>query len=263
MRARAKLAPTPNGWTPTPDPDGRFSSGIPDFDRLIGGGFPRGSMALFSTDETVGREDLDLVLAPSLLNHLYQSRGIVAILPAHDSPHDFRARLTRYVTRRRFDSRVRIVDYVGEDEGLSYVVTLNKGIPQFGRSSPEQKKERTAALAKMVAAERVVQGGRKRPFVELTAFEVFETLMGAEKSLPLFYYGVKRSRQIGNLVIGLLGPGLACAAGVRRMADMEFGLHRDEVGLIVRGIRPVFPGHVVTADLNSGPPHVALVPRPS
>jgi hypothetical protein len=66
-----------------------------------------------------------------------------------------------------------------------------------------------------------------------------------------------------NLSIGLLGPGLGCAAGVRRMADTEFTRHRNEVGLIIRGVRPSFPSYVVTTDLRAGPPHVAFVPPPS
>jgi len=115
----------------------------------------------------------------------------------------------------------------------------------------------------VVAAERAVQGNRKKPFVELTAFETFETLMGADQAMPLFYYGTKRTRQMGNLGVGLLGPGLGCAAGVRRMADTEFELHRDAVGLIIRGVRPVFSSYVVTDDPHDGAPHVAFVPRPS
>jgi hypothetical protein len=262
MPRAAKVAPKPNGWTPTTDSEGRYSTGIPDFDRLLGGGFQRGSLALFTLDETVGLDDLDLLLFPTFLNNLYQSRGMIAMLPSRDSPHDFRARLTRFVTRRRFDTRVRVVDYVGEDLGSPYVVNLNtRGLEprRDGRSA----KERQVALAKMVEAERVVQGNRRKPFLELTAFEVFETLMGADQATRIFYYGVKRTRMIGNLGIGLLGPRLGCAAGVRRMADTEFELHRDEVGLLVRGVRPAFPSYVVTVDRPAGPPHVAFVPQPS
>jgi len=258
MRASAETAPEANGWKPIPDPEGRYSSGIPDFDRLLGGGFQRGSMALLSLDESVGLEDLDLLLFPTYLNFLYQSRGILTVLPSREVPHAFRARLTRYVTRRRFDSRVRVCDYFGEDEGAPYVVTMKTGWGQ--KPTP---KSRAQALAKMVKAEKAVQGNRGKPFIEATAFEVFDTLLGTEKATQAFFYGVKRARQIGNLVIGLLGPGLGCAAGVRRMADTEFQLHRDEVGLIVRGVRPSFPSCVVTVDPHSGPPHVAFVPRPA
>jgi predicted ATP-dependent serine protease len=106
MRESGKVATEDASWKPILDPEGRYSSGIPDFDRLLGGGFQWGSTALISMDESVGLEDLDLLLFPTFLNNLYQSRGMIAVLPSRDSPHDFRARLTRFVTRRRFDTRV-------------------------------------------------------------------------------------------------------------------------------------------------------------
>jgi GvpD gas vesicle protein len=261
MRASSSRPRAVDGWSPIPDPDGRFSTGIPDLDQLVGGGFRRGTSVLLSHDDTVGIEELDLVLFPMLLNMLYRSRGMIAVLPARDSPHGFRARLTRYVTRRRFDSRVRVCDYVGEDEGAPYVVTMKSKSVDFDRRVPDGK-ERSAALAKMVAAERVAQGSGRKPFVELTAFEVFETLLGASVAMKMYYYALKRTRTLGNLGIGILGPGLQCAAGVRRMVDAEVDLHCEDVGLIVRGIRPAFTSRVVSVDPHAGPPHVALVPRP-
>jgi gas vesicle operon resressor len=262
MRELEKAAPRVAGWKPTPDPEGHFSTGIVDFDRLLGGGFERGSFALFSMDESVGLEDLDLLLFPTFLNMLYHSRGIIAVLPARDSPHGFRTRLTRHVTRRRFDSRVRIVDYVGEDGGPPYVVNLTKS-GQPPDKALQGEKARKAAIAKMEEAERVVQGGRKKPYLEFTSFEVFETLLGVDTALKMFFYGIKRTRGIGNLGIGVLGAGLACAPGVRRLTDTEFSLHRDEVGLVIHGIRPRFSSFVVSPDLHTGPPHTVFVPPPS
>ena len=254
MEARSSGKRAGVGWTPVSDPEGLYSSGIPDLDRLIGGGFRRGSEALFSIDETVGLEDLDLVFFPIFLNFLYQSRGVIAVLPARDAPHGFRARLTKYATRRRFDTRVRVIDYVGEDLGLSYVVNLAKD----GDPIPRER-----AVKLMVNAEKQVQGGHKRPFIEYTAFEVFDTLLGSEKALKMTYYGIKRVRNIGNLGIGLLRPGLGLAPGIRSAADTEFALHRDEVGLIIRGVRPTFPNFVVTEDSTRGRPYVSFVPRPA
>lgn len=255
MRAAGKVPKNANDWNPIRDPEEFFSTGIPDFDRLLDGGFRRGSMPLLEMDETVGLEDLDLLLFPTHLNFLYQSRGMITVLPSRDSPHAFRSRLTRFATRRRFDGRVRVVDYAGDDEGLSYVVNIR------GPSSNSKATER--AIAPMEAAERAVRGNRKKAFIELTAFEVFDTLMGPEAALRMFFHGIKRVRQPGNLGIGLLGPGLGCAAGVRRMVDTAFALHREEVGLVIRGVHPAFSGHVVSPDPRAGLPRVAFVPKPS
>jgi hypothetical protein len=263
MPGATKVAKGAESWTPIPDPEGRFSTGIPDFDRLLGGGFPRGSLAVLELDDTIGLDDLDLLLFPTILNLLHQSRGVIAVLPSRDSPHGFRARLSRFVTRRRFDNRVRVIDYVGENEGPAYVVNIKSLRMSASRPGPPAPKELEGDAAKMVEAEKAAQGNRKKSFLELYAFEILDTLVGAEKARQMFFFGIKRARNAGNLVIGLLGPGVECAAAVRAMADSEFVLHRDEVGLIVRGVRPSFPSYVVTTDRQAGPPHVAFVPRPS
>jgi hypothetical protein len=260
MRASAKSPRAPAGWSPVPDPDGRYSSGIPDLDRLLGGGFRRGSLALVSVDETVLRDDLDRLLFPTFLNFLYQSRGVVAILPSNDSPHDFRARLTAHVTRRRFDSRVRVMDYAGEDEGAPYVVNFEPQGPEPHRWSAAKHKQ---AVAKAVAAEKAAQGRPGKPFLEMVALEIFETLMGAEKAGKAYFNGVKRSRTLGNLALGVLGPGLGCGAAMRRMADVEVAVHHDDVGLTIRGVHPAFSRHVVAPDTAAGPPHVVFVPQPA
>lgn len=260
MRRRPQARRRATGWEPIRNPADRYSSGITDFDRLLGGGFARGSLALFRVDETVGQEDLDLLLFPVYLNMLYQSRGIIAVLPSRDSPRGFRARLTRYVTVRRFDSRVRVVDHIGEDEGPPYVVSLRA--PYGSVSAAQLAKIRAADVKKMEAAERAAQGERRRSFLEVSAVEVLETLVGPDTAMKMLFYGVKRARHVHNLVIGVLGTGLRCEPGVRRLADTEFELHHDAVGLTIRGIHPSFSERVVTSDLVAGPPHVAFVPRP-
>jgi len=262
MRRTPTNGRKPGGWDAIPDPEGLYSTGIPDFDRILGGGFKRGSLALFEMDETVGQEDLDLLLFPTILNLLYQSRGVIAVLPSADSPHSFRSRMSRFVTRRRFDNRVRVVDYVGEDEGPAYVVSL-KGF-HFDPKHARAKNPKTVAadMAKMEAAEKAAQGHRRKSFLELNAIEVADTLAGGAEASRMFLYGVKRARSVGNLVIGLLSPGVQCAPVVRRMADTKFSLHRDPVGLIIRGLRPSFPTYVVTEDQAAGPPHAVFIPRP-
>ncbi|MFY9716492.1 MAG: gas vesicle protein GvpD basic region 2 domain-containing protein [Thermoplasmata archaeon] len=261
MRAPNRVVAKVDEWTPRPDPNGRFSTGIADFDRLLGGGFLRGSMVIVNWDLSVGTEDLDLLLFPPILNMLHHSRGMIAVLPSRDSPDEFRARLTRYVTRRRFDSRVRVVDYAGEGEGRSYVVTIRGKAMDAGPGAASEK-EKKAAIAKLVGAEKAAAGNRQNPFLELYSLDVMETLMGQDEAARMFFHGAKRSRQMGNLLIALMGPGVGSGVAARRMAGSEIELRHDDVGLVVRGVRPAFPGHVVTIDTAAGAPHVAFVPRP-
>jgi hypothetical protein len=245
-------------WTPVPDTADRFSSGVLEFDRLLGGGFRRGSHVLFEVDDTVGPADRSLLLTPILLNFLYQSRGILAVLPSRETPHGFRTDLTRWVSRRRFDTRVRVVAYVDEGREAPYVVDLSK--MKMNGTPAQKKKGGQEAMAKMVTAEKAIMGARSKPFLELVAFEIADMLFGAETATRMFFHGIKRARMVGNLVVGVLRPGLACADSVRGMADVVLGLHRSDLGLVVRGIRPVFPEHLVVVDPKLGAPHVSFVP---
>src|SRR5580658_6398328 len=97
MPAHRSTSPKAPRWTAIPDAAELFSSGIPDLDRLLGGGFRRGSMALFRCDETIGPAERELLLTPLFLNFLRHSNGVLAVLPTRESPRSFRAHLTRWV----------------------------------------------------------------------------------------------------------------------------------------------------------------------
>ncbi len=245
-------------WTPTSDPDTLFSTGTAPLDRLLGGGLRRGSFNLIHIDETVETRDRELLLTPLILNFLYHSRGMIAVLPARESPPEVRPRLTRDVSRRRFDTRVRIVDYVGEDSEAPYVVGLKDAVGT--RNNRRSDGARTKSLEKMAAAERAAQGARKRPFLELVALEILEMIAGPDGPDRMLLHGTKRAREVGNLQIGILRPGLRCADTARSMSDMELAMHHDEVGVTVRGIRPSFSSHLVVPSLAQGVPHDTLDP---
>jgi hypothetical protein len=249
---------TPRTWTIVADANDRYSSGTPDLDRLLGGGFARGSMALWELGGEVSQADLDQVLFPTVLNFLYQSRGMIAVLPYWDTPATFRGRMTQYVTRRRFDSRVRIVTYVGETEGAPYVVRLGSTA-----GGPPGKRGRKAALGdmrKMTEAEKAAEGLRERSFLEVNAFEIADMLFGPDVATRMFFHGIKRARAVGNLVVGILRPEVRCAANVRRMADVLLRVDRDRSGLRLEGIRPAIPAHSIKSSSSARPLPVTLVP---
>jgi hypothetical protein len=214
-------------------------------------------MALIQVDETVETADWELLLTPTLLNFLYQSNGVLSVLPSRESPHHFREHLTGWVSRKRFDTRVRVVDYVGEDAEVPYVVSL-RGTPGTRGSAKAQQSKRLRDMRKMVGAEAAVRGARSRMFLELIAFEIMEMIVGPEAAARSFLHGIKRTRQVGNLCIGLMRPGLGCRDAVRAMADVELGLHRSEEALVLRGLRPSIPPQRVALEPGRGAPHVSL-----
>lgn len=235
------------------DASDRFSSGIPDLDRQLDGGFRRGSFALYNVGDGVTTADLHLLFRPTWLNFLRQSRGIMIVLPSRESPASFRDALLPFTTRRLFDSRVRVVEYVGQDEEAPYTVNL-----RVGRDPAKDEPARRKAMADMVEAEKAVQGARGKPFLECTALEVLETLAGTETAGRMYFHGMKRTKEVGNLGIALARPGLNVTPVVRGLVDYEFSLDRTSAGLTLAGTRPAFTAHRVLPDPRLGIPHVEL-----
>ena len=237
----------PQPWYPVPDPERYYSTGIPDFDNLLGGGFRRGSYNAFEVDVNVGIDDYNMLFIPTFLNFLSQSRGIIAVLAAGESHEKLRERLIRQVPGHVFDARVRVADYSAQESEYSYIVPMAR----FGRDE---------ALRAMVAAEKAVRGPENRPFIEYTAFDTLESLMGDQVAVRLYFHGVQRAKNVGNLGIGLIKPGLLIASEILNMMDTYFRIINIDNAPCVYGIRPRTTIHALSVDQEKGMPHVRLTP---
>ena len=68
-------------WQPTSDPPNKFSTGIPDLDKLLSGGFPRGSAALLEVDSKLASEQYFPLIVSTVANFLAKGRPVILTLP--------------------------------------------------------------------------------------------------------------------------------------------------------------------------------------
>ncbi len=241
-------AAVPTGpWKPFPDPDRYYSTGIPDFDRLLGGGFRRGSFNAFEVDVNVGIDDYYMLFTPTFLNFLAQGRGIMAVRAAGESPEKLRETLVRHVPTNQFDTRVRIPDYTANETEDPYILPMAR----FGRDE---------AMRAMVTAEKAVAGPDRKPFIEYTAFDTFESLMGDQVAIRMYFQGVSRTKHVGNLGIGLLKPGLLVSSEILNMMDTYFRIINIDNAPCIYGIRPRTTIYAISPDPEKGAPHAILTP---
>ncbi len=238
---------TAGNWKPIADPERYYSTGIPDFDKLLGGGFRRGSFNAFEVDVNVGIDDCYMLFTPSFLNFLTQGRGIMAVLAAGDSPERLRETLVRHVPTNQFDTRVRISDYTANETEDPYILPMAR----FGRDE---------AMRAMVTAEKAVAGPDRKPFMEYTAFDTFESLMGDQVAIRMYFQGVSRTKHVGNLGIGLLKPGLLVSSEILNMMDTYFRIINIDSAPCIYGIRPRTTIYAISPDPEKGAPHATLTP---
>jgi len=237
----------PAPWKPVPDPERFYSTGIDDFDQLLGGGFRRGSFNAFEVDVNVGIDDYYLLFTPTFLNFLTQGRGIIAVLAAGESHEKLRETITRHTPPNVFDIRVRIADYAANETEESYVVPMGR----YGREE---------ALKAMATAERAARGPEQKPILEYTAFDTLESLMGDQIAIRMYFNGVARTKLVGNLGIGLLKPGLLVSSEILNMMDTYFRIVNIDNAPCLYGIRPRTTIHSISYDPVKGPPHARLTP---
>ncbi len=234
-------------WKPVNDPERYYSTGIPDFDKILGGGFRRGSVNAFEVDVNVGIDDYYLLFTPTFLNFLAQGRGLIAVLAAGESPQRLRETLIRHVPANTFDTRVRIPDYTAAETEDPYILPMAR----FGRDE---------ALRAMVTAQKAVAGPDRKPFMEYTAFDTFESLMGDQVAIRMYFQGVARTKHVGNLGIGLLKPGLLVSSEVLNMMDTYFRIINVDNAPCIYGIRPRTTIYSISPDPEKGSPHAILTP---
>ncbi|MGA7923659.1 MAG: gas vesicle protein GvpD P-loop domain-containing protein [Thermoplasmata archaeon] len=237
----------PPQWQPSNDPDKFYSTGIPDFDALLGGGFRRGSFNAFEADVNVGIDDYYMLFTPTFLNFLAHSRGVLAVLAAGESPGKLRDTLIRHVPAHVFDSRVRIADYAANESEEAYVVAMAR----YGREE---------ALRSMTQAEKAAGGPERKPFIEYMAFDTLESLMGDQAAIRLYFHGVQRAKLVGNLGIGLLKPGLLASSEILNMMDTYFRIINIDNAPCIYGIRPRTTIYALSYDEEKGAPYARLTP---
>ena len=234
-------------WKPVADPERYYSTGIPDFDKLLGGGLRRGSFNAFEVDVNVGVDDYYMLFTPTFLNFLTQGRGMIAVLAAGESPDKLRETLIRHVPANQFDTRVRIPDYSANETEEPYILPMGR----YGREE---------AVKAMVAAERAVEGPDRKTFLEYTAFDTFESLMGDQVAIRMYFQGVSRTKHVGNLGIGLLKPGLLVSSEILNMMDSYFRIINIDSATCIYGIRPRTTIYAISPDPEKGLPHATLTP---
>lgn len=241
------IPPAPEAWHPVGDSDRHYSTGIPDFDQLLGGGYRRGSFNAFEIDVNVGIDDYYMLFLPTFLNFLTQSRGMIAILAAGESHDKLRDSITKSSPPHLFDTRVRIADYTATETEQSYIVPMAR----FGRDE---------AMRAMVTAEKAARGPEQKPILEYTAFDTLESLMGDQAAIRMYFHGVQRAKLVGNLGIGLLKPGLLMSSEILNMMDTYFRIINIDNAPCVYGIRPRTRIYAISRDGEKGPPHTRLTP---
>ena len=235
-------------WEPVKDSAYFFSTGIPDLDNLLGGGFRKGSYNIIETTDRVSNEEYLAIVRPMLLNFIAQERGILGTLPGGDHPENLRSDLTRFINESQFDKLVRLVEHMGTQQSAPYVIALG------GKSRED--------IVRMYKDANIALRGpdEKKPIIDFNGLDTLEYIRGGDIAIKDLFSGVARVKITEDVGIGVLKPGLKMTQEIMNMADTHLRILDVNRCPCIYGIKPKTIIHAIITDKEKGYPNIRLVP---
>jgi len=227
-----------------PDPKDYFSTGSPDLDEVLGGGYPRGSLALIEIDGRVTISQYHLIAVPTAWNFVAQGRGVVVTPSAGVDPYVVKRRaLEGGFTTEEINNLLRIcVRHHPELRLEPYVVT-------FRGEEVQEDFEKYASIVRELRAR------TRKPLLHITGIDTLVDAYGERDSLWVIRTALAIARTTGDLTIALLKPGYPRVAEILgATADVHLRITREHGAVLVYGVKPRTNIYVLEMDVSEGYP---------
>jgi KaiC/GvpD/RAD55 family RecA-like ATPase len=256
MTTTIKEPPKPKHWQPIPDNGGLLSTGSPDLDRILGGGFPRGSYVLLEAATDVEVQDITLMARPTGLNFITQHRGAQIIPMAGQASREVKASFERYVSPEIFNKYIRVTE-----EASVGKFRAEKGPPPPYLVTLEGPLDIDTTVQTIFASLddlKKVTGGK--PLFRSIGYDTLESLYPSEpdKMFAAVGLAVMRTKSGEDLTYGIARPSLFIIDKLRDLVEWHFKMTKKNGLLMLQGIKPHTPLYAVECNISRGYPYMDL-----
>jgi len=249
-------------WHPVPDSEGLLSTGSPDFDAILGGGFPRGSYVVLEVSSDVTVAEVQLMTSGLILNFISQKRGAMMIPMQGVDSKQIKATLGQYASDDILDDYLRISEQVERHSSgarrasvAPYVVPI-----EYGEGSGNEDELTASSDAFLSAYKQLKTRTRNQPIVRSIAYDSLETSYARfpDKLLNEVGIAMMRTRSAGDLTFGIARATVSILAKVQGMVDWHIKLSKMDEVLLVQGAKPYTNIYAADCDVSKGYPVMTL-----
>jgi KaiC/GvpD/RAD55 family RecA-like ATPase len=236
----------PQRWKVVPDQNNFYSTGIPDLDYILGGGFKAGNYILLEVEKQVSSEALQNFLAPMHCNSLLQG-GAVFVYPVSGlNPAQVRSHIEPYVGKEVVDQMVRVAHYGPElEDPIAFRLPGGYVLDDFKIWVDE------LADLKMRFP--------KRPLLQTMGYDVAEYIYGAEDMMKIMIPDVTDIRGKGSIRINVAMPFLAAIEKLAYVSDIYLKMTTVHGAPMLYGVNPKTGLYYIDFDFRMGFPFVRLI----
>jgi len=247
---KPKPVERPSRFKPRLDAEDYFSSGSPDVDEMLGGGYPRGSTVLIEVDGRITTLQHHLICMTTARNFMAQGRGVIKVLLTGLDTKLLKTWITMGgLTVDELNNLVRVcIKYRPDLKPEPYIVALK------GESILED-------YERYVNLERALMSSTKQPVLCITEADTLMDAYGEREALWFLRICIMRTREAGGLGMVLVRPGYSRVAKILgSLAHVHLKMTREHGAILVYGIKPRTNLHVLEVDVSEGYPMPRLTP---
>ena len=239
---KAKPIDKPQRFKPQHDTEQFFSTGSPDLDVMLGGGYPTGSTALIEIEEHISLLQYQLIVVPTLWNFLTQGRGVI-VIPSAGLDHN---RVTRTaelggLTSKEINNLLKICI-----KGYPGIQLKPNNIAFKGEDISEEYKH-------YIEVEEELRRQTRQPILHVTGADMLIDIYGTRATLSTLIACTTRVRANEDLKIILLKPGYPRLAKIlASMADVHLKITREHGLPLVYGVKPRTGFYAIEMDTSQG-----------
>jgi len=203
-----KIPARPKKWKAIPDTEARFSSGSDDLDRLLGGGFKKGSTILLDVGGGVPDAALEQLICQMTANFISQGRALMMVSPGVLDIQAFAQRMHRDLGESEFNGLAKIVEKGGNP--------IVKDRPYIHSMKFENLRQDFNDWMYIYRAIRQKTG---QAILEVIGIDTQEARYGEDVYKEFLSVSSEVTRNEGNLTIRVTRPGMASLT--RRCANVS------------------------------------------
>jgi len=203
-----KIPGRPKKWKAIPDTEARYSSGSDDLDRLLGGGFRKGTTVLLDVGGGVPDAALEQIVGQITANFMSQGRALMMVAPGVLDIRAFADRLYRDVGESEFNGLAKIVE-----KGGNPVVKERPYIHSMKFENLRQD------FNDWMYIYRAIRQKTGQPILEVIGIDTQEARYGEEVYKEFLSVSSEVTRNEGNLTIRVTRPGIESLT--RRCANVS------------------------------------------
>jgi KaiC/GvpD/RAD55 family RecA-like ATPase len=239
---KVKPVDKPRRFKPQPEDGQFFSTGSPDLDLMLGGGYPKGSTVLLEVDEHISTLQYHLLAVPTCWNFVTHGRGVIIIPSAGvDANLILKRSEEGGLTKDEVANLLRVC--VKDDYGFKLEPYL---VPFKGECVSEDYK-------RYLEVEQELMERTGQPILRVTGADTLISAYGLKETVSFLRFDASKIRETGGLGILILKPGYRKLAKIlASIAEVHLKITRECGIPIVYGIKPRTSFYAIEMDVSNG-----------